>query len=144
MGWEARYIGAPYNETGGPPGYHCWSLVRAVLANEAGILFPTYGEISARDVMAIAREMGTIPTFVSRVLPEQAQPFDIVLMSGRARLTDGSKPRRANVHCGVMMNRNCLLHTEEGVDVHFLPLTHPAIRFRLVALYRHEMLTCSR
>lgn len=149
MGWEANYVGRPYSPSGAAPGFHCWGLVRDVFARHAGIEVEAYGDIPAADLDAVAREMGSgagMPPFSTRIPAKAAieagaaQEFDVVVMRGRPRLLNGRKGPSMNMHVGIMVDRRMLIHTEERVDVTFVPLTHDSIRFRVVALYRHEAL----
>lgn len=146
MDWTSHYIGEPFNPGGGPPGFHCWSLVRAILKDRADIEVPSYGDISAKELLAVAREMNAgagLTPFSTKIEPRAAQALDVVVMHGRPRRLDGTPGQRANIHVGIMVDSRNLIHVEDGVDVHRLALTHSAIRYRVVGLYRHEALTCS-
>jgi cell wall-associated NlpC family hydrolase len=153
MGWEANYVGKPYSQTGAAPGFHCWGLVRDVYAQHAGIEVEAYGDVAAADLLAVAREMGSgagMPPFSTRIDIQSAietgaaKEFDVVVMRGRPRLIDGNRGRSVNIHVGIMVDARMMIHTEAGVDVTYIPLTHPSIRFRVVALYRHEALIHAR
>lgn len=151
MGWEAGYVGRPYAESGALPGFHCWSLVRHVYAHHAGIQVEAYGDVAAADLLAVARKMGSgagLPPFSTRIAIEDAlearaaQEFDVVVMRARLPTLDGRRGRSANMHVGIMVDTLQMIHTEMGVDVTYVPLTHDSVRWRIVALYRHEALLC--
>lgn len=153
MGWESNYVGRPYSRSGAAPGFHCWGLVRDVLSRHAGIEVDAFGEISATDLLAVARAMGQgagMPPFSTRIAAEAAlqeraaQQFDVAVMRGRPVLLDGRRGRSVNMHVGIMVDERMLIHTEADVDVTYIPLSHPSIRFRVVALYRHEALVPCR
>ena len=58
MDWWARYIGLPFQDGGrGPHAFDCWGLVRDVYARELAVALPSYGEISARDLVRVAHAM---------------------------------------------------------------------------------------
>lgn len=105
MTWWGKYIGLPYAEA------HCWHLVCRVYQDQLGVTLPTYGEISARDLVAVAR---SISEGQEAWLPvDDPQAFDVVLMRGRSRVW----------HVGVMTDPAHVLHTERATD---------AVRVRLV------------
>ena len=72
---------------------------------------PSYGEIDARDLIAVARGMASAQEAWDIV--DDPQAFDVVLMRGRSRVW----------HVGVMTDPAHVLHTERATD---------AVRVRLV------------
>lgn len=126
--WVAPYVGLPFGE--GPGQVTCWGLVRRVYADRLGIDLPAYGEISARDLMRIARAMqagaddGWRPVSVPQAL-------DVALMRG---------PRggASVVHVGVMIDARQMLHVEEASAAVIVPVTHWSVASRIVG-YRRKM-----
>lgn len=140
MTWAARYVGIPYADNDTTEGLHCWGLVQAVLDREAGVEVPSYGETSARDLAAVARQVegdADIDPW-SEVPSGEARAFDVVVMSGRVRSNGTS--RRAPIHVGVMIDAARILHVEQATDAVIVPLTHDTIRFRILKICRHKAL----
>jgi len=135
MRWAERYVGLPFKDFGrGFSGVDCWGLVRLVLKNECNVEVPSYGEISARDLVrvtsTIASESNCDPW--RPVDHGELQPFDVALMRG--------KP----LHVGIMASATQVLHVEERICAVLLPLTHASISRRIVGFRRHRELTkCS-
>lgn len=124
--WWGRYVGTPFGE--GPGQMTCWSLVRDVYSNFLGVDLPSYGEISARDLAAIARQMrsGKDDGWVA---VEKPDPFDVVLMrSGRGG--------NAIVHVGVAIDRTRLLHIEEATAAVVVPMAHFSVAGRIMGFRR--------
>lgn len=139
MMWAARYVGLPYADDGKSDGYHCWSLVRLVLAEQCSIDVPAYGEISATNLAAAARAVSgdhTRPPW-RQVEPNDARQFDIVVMSGRVKYATGPS-RKLPAHVGIMVDRERMLHIEAGCDAVMVPLIHPSVKFRIHKIVRHE------
>jgi cell wall-associated NlpC family hydrolase len=133
--WSAKYVGIPFADVGaGTAGCNCWGLVRMVLANECGIALPAYGEISARDITAAARQMNHDSSAAPWSKVGDPQSFDVALMhSTRAKI-------RAMGHVGVMTSPTELLHIWEATDAVIMPISHPRVRHTLIGFYRHESL----
>ena len=129
--WVEPYIGLPFDEEV----QHCWWLVRKVLKDFKGIDVPNYAGSTARDLLKVARFMkqdsqSDIWTPVT-TLPN---PFDVVLMLGKA----GGK--LAEIHAGITVTPEHILHIEEGTSSVVLPLSHPRIKHRIRGYYRHKEL----
>lgn len=130
MDWTSRYVGLPFRDGGrGPDAYDCWGLVRAVYADRLGIDLPSYGEISARDLVRVARAMGAAQDdgWATVAAP---QDFDVVLMrSGR-----GGGDR--TVHVGVMVDAHRMMHAELATGVTVVPITHFSVAGRILGYRR--------
>lgn len=127
--WYARYVGLPFQDGGrGPDAFDCWGLLRDVYARELGVMLPSYGEISAHDLVRIAREMeaGKDDGWRDTHAPG---PFDVCLMRA-------PRGRAAVVHVGVMIDGLCLLHTEAATGAVVVPFTHATIRGRVLGYRR--------
>lgn len=132
--WASRYIGLPFKDHGRDfKGVDCWGLVRLVLREERGIELPSYGEISADEIAAIAglvsAAMADIETW-PQVAKADAQPFDVVVMLRR------KEPR----HIGILTTSTTLLHIESKIDSVNLPLDHRSLAARPMLFFRHRSL----
>lgn len=143
--WTERYIGIPWQEDGiGISGCNCWTLVRLVLLEQAGVEVPTYGEVSAEDMIKVVRQLGRImgPRSIDGdwlpVEPPTLRTFDVVAMAGRFR--QGGGPRRETVHVGIIVPSGSVLHIEEPRDSVHVGLDHPIVRNRITGFYRHKAL----
>ncbi len=128
-GWWARYIGLPFQDGGrGPDRVDCWGLVRLVLAEERGIVLPSYGEISAADLVRVARAMDAGKDDGWRV-PAVPQAFDVCLMRG---------PRggRAVVHVGLMTDTSHMIHVEQATATVRVPVSHFSVAGRIIGFRR--------
>ncbi|WP_164681912.1 C40 family peptidase [Fuscovulum blasticum] len=126
--WEA-YVGLPFVDGGrGPDAYDCWGLVRQVYADLLGIDLPSYGEISAMDLIRIARTMRAGADDGWRV-PAIPDELDVVLMRG----TGG---RSSVVHVGVMVSQTRLLHIEAGSGAVVVPVSHWSVAGRIIGWRR--------
>lgn len=128
--WAEQYLGIPYAEGGMThEGCNCWGLVRLVLAEQAGIAMPAYGDLPARQIGDVAR--GIIPADVVsdwvKIAPAEAEALDVVLMRGVERL-----------HCGILVDRDRILHVETHTDAVVVPRDHYSVAPRVVGHYRHR------
>lgn len=126
--WEA-YVGLPFKDFGRDfNGVDCWGLVRLVLKSECNIDVPSYGDISAHDLIRVTStirgESSSEPWYP--VEPHEVKAFDVALMQGRP------------MHVGIMVSSEQLMHVEEKICTVLLPLTHPAISHRILGFRRHR------
>ena len=125
MSWAATYVGVPFGE--GPGQCTCWELVRRVYAEVRGIVLPVYGEISARDLLAVARGIRDGQERWRAV--DAPQAFDVALLrSGRSA---------AVVHVGVMVDTERLLHVEEASAAVIVPIRHFTVASRIAGYRRY-------
>lgn len=126
MNWWAKYVGIPFLDRGRDmAGLDCWGLVCLIYAQELDIELPDYGEVSAKDLLRVARSLdaGSERWRLVRIPTE----FDLVAM----RLYD-----RAWVgHVGVMVDARTMIHTEDKIAVAVVPVNHFSVRCR-IASYR--------
>lgn len=138
MAWEHRYVGLPFADGGEQnfaSGVHCWGLVRLVLANECGIDVPVYGELSAKDMVKVARRIGAESNgdpWVA-VLAHCIREFDVAVMTP----ADG---RNRPGHVGIVCGGDHLLHITEGTAAVKLPLSHWSVKGRVLGFRRHRLL----
>ncbi|OAO02719.1 C40 family peptidase [Roseovarius indicus] len=131
MSWAGRYIGLPFVDGGrGPGAVDCWGLVRLVFAQERGIDLPTYGEISAKQLLAITRaiEAGQEAPEVWRQV-ETPEAFDVAVMRS------GSSWRPC--HVGVMVDRKRVLHVEKASSACLEHVTDQLMKHRITGFWRH-------
>lgn len=135
MNWAAKYIGIPYVDgAASVAGCSCWGLVCLVLATERGIALPTYGEISARDLMAAARRVHRDAASEMWAKIDSPRPFDVATMYA----SDGKV--KVVSHVGVMSSHTDLLHVWKATHAVNMPITDPRVRFRIAGFYRHREL----
>lgn len=126
-GWWSEYVGRPFGT--GPAEDTCWSLVRRIYATHLGRDLPEYGEISARDLLRVARAMegGKDDGWIVPYLPA---PFDVVLMRS---------PRGGPAvvcHVGVLTDARHLLHVEAATACVRVPLRHASVAGRILGYRR--------
>lgn len=128
MSWWAKYVGVPFADGGRTleRGLDCWGLVRLAYVENLGVELPDYGEISANDLLAVARSIGGGQE-KWRAIPVP-RALDVVLM----RLYD-----RAWVgHVGVMIDGGRLLHTESSIAAAVVGLGHFTVQHRIAGFRR--------
>jgi cell wall-associated NlpC family hydrolase len=135
--WANRYIGVPYKDYGFDlDGWHCWGLVRYILLHERKIELPKYGEVSAVELLRVARLLKSEPeggqTWIEVHGPRS--PFDVLLMRGRGEMS------RSAVHCGIMVSPTVVMHVHKGISTAAVPITNRTIAFCMVRTYRHREL----
>ena len=133
MNWADRYIRIPFVDGGRDHfGCDCWGLCRLVYRDILQINLPSYGEIDAKNLIGIARQMksgaddGEVWTKVEGIPRE----FDVCLMTWFGQ--------RAIAHIGVMVDERHVLHTEDIAGVSISKINHPHILTRVRAFYRHR------
>lgn len=133
MRWAERYVGLPFADGGRDiDGLDCWGLVRLVLKEQKSIDVPSYGEISAADLMKVARTIGRECLADPWKTVSVPHAFDVVVMSS---------PRvagRSVSHCGIMVDERRFLHVEQHTHSVLVPITHPTVRNRIRGYYRHR------
>ena len=124
-----KSVGTPWISGGRDwSGWDCWGCVRLCYRECLGVDLPSYGEISARDLARIARQMETAKDDGWRQIGTP-RALDVVLMrSGRG----GARV----VHVGVMVDANRLLHVEEAAATAVVPVTHFSVAGRIVGYRR--------
>lgn len=124
--WWAPWLGRPFGE--GPGELTCWGLVRSIYRARLGVELPAYGEISARDLVRIARAMeaGKDDGWIAPGLPAA---LDVVLMRSPAG-------GRAVCHVGVLTDPGAMLHVEAASATVRVPLGHWSISGRVLGFRR--------
>lgn len=124
--WWGPYVGLPFGE--GPGQVTCWGLVRRVYADHLAIDLPAYGEISARDLVRIARAMAAGKDD-GWCVPELPAPFDVCLMRG-------SSGGAVVVHVGVVTEPGRVLHVEAASAAVVVPVGHFSVAGRIMGYRR--------
>lgn len=142
MDWAAKYIGIPFADAGADrkDGCNCWGLVRLVLSEQCRLEVPTYGEISARDLVAAARAMRRDALQAPWSVVAKPRAFDVALMYAMT-------PTNARVvgHAGIMSSAFDVLHVEKATHAVNVSILSPRVRYRIVGFYRHAALEgCAR
>jgi cell wall-associated NlpC family hydrolase len=136
MNWAIPYIGRT--------DVNCWGLIREIYGSQLGIQLPSYGEVDARELQAVAEAVDTGRTHNGTWVkitpfPSVERSFDVVVMRGWLPCSDG-RIRRGVVHTGVVTRPSYVMHTDMGYAVVEVPLNHPTVRGKLVGCYRHVAL----
>ena len=127
MSWWGKYIGVPFVDGGRDiDGLDCWGLVRLIYANELDVVLPSYGEISAADLIRVARSIGAGQEGWTPV--DEPQAFDVVVMRFYGRSWTG--------HVGIMVDGKSMIHTEKATDVACVPVNHFTVRDRISSIRR--------
>jgi len=107
-------------------GLDCWGLVCLVYANELDIALPSYGEVSAADLIRVARSIGAGQE--GWQVAEKPRAFDVVAMRFYGRSWVG--------HVGIMVDSKHMIHTERATAVACVPLDHFTVRDRIASIRR--------
>lgn len=132
--WINRYINIPFVDGGRDhSGVDCWGLVQLVYQQELGIDLPSYAEISAHDLINVARKItvGKDGETWQNVEPDAIQPFDVCVMRFFGRKSIG--------HVGLVVDRKTIFHIERVADATLTPLNHHTIKERIECFRRHRI-----
>ncbi len=125
--WSNKYVGIPFGE--GPGERNCWGLVRLVYREQLGKELPSYGEISAKDLVLAARTMDAVKDDGWRTV--EPDEFAVCIMYGPTH-------RNRICHVGVMVSPTHLLHTEDRTASVLIPIKHPSVCHRIAGFRRYE------
>ena len=126
MMWAGSYVGIPFGM--GPGELTCWGLVRRVYGDLLGIELPSYGEISAFDLLRIARAMARGKDDGWRAV-SPPQDLDVCLMRG-------PQGGASVLHVGVMAGPRHVLHIEAATAAVLVPVTHYSVAGRILGYRR--------
>lgn len=133
MSWVNRYLHLPFVDGGRDNnGVDCWGLVQLVYRQELQIELPSYSEISAEDLIKVARQItvGKDGEAWQNVAPETIKPFDICVMRFFGRKSIG--------HVGIVVDRKTIFHVERVANASLTPLNHYTIKERIECFRRHK------
>lgn len=127
--WAEKYVGLRFVDHGRTmAGVDCWGLVRLIMKDQCNIELPSYGEISATELIAVTKTIAQESNREPWQEVKTPKAFDVVLMRGRP------------LHVGIMVSDKHVIHVEETTSSVLLPLTHNAIKHRLCGFRRHREL----
>lgn len=131
MSWAGRYIGLPFIDGGrGPEAVDCWGLCKLVYAQEVKIALPTHGEISAGELLRVARAISAGQSGSTWIEVEAPQEFDIAVMRAGGKWTPS--------HVGVMADTTTVLHVEKDSATCLEPIAGQLMKHRIVGFWRHR------
>lgn len=131
--WSDRYMRVPFVDGGRDmAGADCWGLVRMVLKDMAGVEVPAYGDISATELAAVARQMTADAAGPLWVPVAEPKELDVVGMRWFAKEGIG--------HVGIMIDGRRMLHSEDGTGPVVVDIGHYSIKRRIVKFVRHREL----
>jgi cell wall-associated NlpC family hydrolase len=124
--WFDAYVGLPFGEGQGE--VTCWALVCRIYRDQLGISLPSYGEISAADLMRVARAMraGADDGWITIGTP---RALDVVLMRG-------AQGGSSVVHVGVMVDGVRMIHVERAAAAAVVPINHWTVAGRITGFRR--------
>lgn len=126
--WWSGYVGLPFVDGGrGPLGYDCWGLVRAVYSDRLGVGLPSYGEISAADLVRVSRQMEASRN--DGWVECGPEPLAVALMTTTAT-------GRRIAHVGVMVDERRVMHVMRATLTAVVPVTHFSVAGRIVGYRR--------
>jgi cell wall-associated NlpC family hydrolase len=121
---------------------HCWALVREIYQKHLSIALPVYSEVDYNELRAVADavRIGAAHTGSWQQVepfPGVERPFDVVVMRGWLPCREDGVVRRGVIHTGVITRPGRVMHTDMRYSIVEVSLSHPTVRRRLVACYRH-------
>lgn len=134
MEWFASYVGLPFQSKGRDrSGLDCWGLVRLVYTEQLKVDLPSYGEISAFDLVRVSREIGSALSS-SGWLECKPKKFACAVMTAGQ---DDRRLHRAPFHVGIYVDDTRILHVEPATDAAVVRATHPSISRRILGCYEY-------
>lgn len=141
-----KYMGIPFADEGRSfDGCNCLGLYALILANEAGshLDLPALsaGEDVGRLAERVAAEIGggawrLVARGSGREVKGRARLFDAIEMTVLDR-------GRAPLHVGCALGDGMMIHTERSTGPRCLPMSHPAVSRRIVAVWRPALMGCA-
>lgn len=141
--WAAGYVGIPFVDLGRDrAGCDCWGLVRLVIGEQAGVQLPSlatrYGSEASAQGVGETIEAERRSGIWDRIDAGDEQPFDVVEMSGAARVP-GSGWAFGSLHVGIVVASGWLLHVERGTAAVLARYREDqAIRRRVLGFWRYQ------
>lgn len=133
--WEDKYTIIPFVSKGRTfQGVDCWGLARLIYATELKIELPSYGEISAMDLINVARNItaGKNGEDWREIMANEIREFDICVMKYAGTNHTG--------HVGIVTRNKSIMHVERGLDVGIVARDHFTIRERIECYRRHKLM----
>lgn len=130
INWVNKYVGIPFADRGRDfSGCDCWGLVWLAYKHVLDIELPSYCEISAKDLLSVAKYIGVNYEIEPWIPVDNPRSFDVAVMRFHGSRIIG--------HVGLLVGPGIILHTEKATDSATVPVTHMSIRHRLVGYRRH-------
>lgn len=127
-----KYTAIPFVDRGRSfEGADCWGLVALIYKTELSIELPSYGAISSKDLLSVAKAMKDGKDFGDWVAVDQQKEFDVIVMSGRVG------HEKLAIHVGIAVDENKIIHTEQGVNVVVVDRNHYQVKNRIIGTYRY-------
>ncbi len=135
MEWFGRYVGIPFLSEGRDNrGFDCWGLVALVYQEQLGIYLPSYGEISAFDLVRISKEVSSACEVGEVWRRCEPKPMAVAVMTATM---SGQRLRRAPVHVGLFVDAKRILHVEAHTDACVIRASDQRISTRLLGAYEY-------
>lgn len=137
-GWASSYVGLPWRERGRDGrGCDCWGLVRLVLAEQRGIVLPSFADDCAgMDGAAVAALIEANRGLGVLVAAGAERPFDLV----HCRMPCGGhgRARLAAWHVGIVATPGRMLHITQSLGAAAIEdyRDGPRLRHAIVGFYR--------
>lgn len=145
--WAEKYMTVPYKAFNRKPdfsGCNCWGLVYLVFQHELGIDLPSYGELSAKRIREVHKEVHSskgVPPWQYRVEPGTEGLYDVAVFKGVVR------GQEAETHVGIITKPGWCLHTTPESGVVHVPFRDSLqgkcqvnLMNKLTGIFRHEYL----
>jgi len=127
----ASYLAIPYQWDGRDfSGCDCWGLVIFYLKNKFGITLVDYQHGYRNSKEMVGTQIMIEKAYEDFLKVDNPQAGDIAVLRNGSRTPN---------HCGVMIDKDTMLHTYEGVGCHTSKLKE--WEDRLWGIYRHKDLT---
>ncbi len=138
-GWTNDYIRIPFILRGRThEGADCWGIVRLVLEEQFGIKVPSYDELDYENIEEDHERWAILDDIMLKVrdnknngwlqiIPGTEKPGDVLLIRQSGRY----------VHVGVVVVRDIMLHSEEGVGCVVENYKGSSWVRRIIGIYRN-------
>jgi cell wall-associated NlpC family hydrolase len=127
-------------------GVDCWGLIYLIYKEKLGIELPTYGWISATELLKVYEQIDqdkeaggwTLVPFGGE------RRYDVIVMTGAMRRE--GQLRMAPVHVGMVIDSGKLIHIEENSGMVCMPFrdgahgrANPLLKNRVKGIYRYRL-----
>ena len=129
-GWEAEYFAIPYRDGGRDhDGVDCYGLVVLVYREQFGVEIAPFEFVDRETAGLQAIWSADVESKWRRIADHEVSAGDVV----EIRL--GDRP-----HCGIMLDRNKMLHARQAAGVSIEPISKGYWCRRVTGIYRHHLL----
>ncbi len=138
MNWANAYVGLPWRERGRDRcGCDCWGLVRLVLAEQRGVVLPSFADdYAGTDGLAVAALIEANRGLGAPVAAGSEHPFD--LAHCRMPCAGHGRARLAAWHVGIVTAPGRMLHATQSLGAAAIEdyREAPRLRHAIVGFYR--------